>query len=111
MTDAGQPVQVASLQTLQRRRLPQADIVIIDEAHRWFGFLGKWMSMPEWQRVPFVGLSATPWTKGLGKHYDDLIVAATTADLIDKGFLSPFRVYAPCPSRPVGGADRGRRLP
>ena len=51
--------------------------------------------MPEWQRVPFVGLSATPWTKGLGKHYDDLIVAATTAELIDKGFLSPFRVYAP----------------
>ena len=36
MTDATQPVQVASIQTLQRRRLPQADIVLIDEAHRWF---------------------------------------------------------------------------
>ena len=95
MTDAGQPVQVASMQTLQRRRLPPADIVIIDEAHRWFRFLGDWMNMPEWQRVPFVGLSATPWTKGLGKHYDHLIVAATTAELIEKGFLSPFRAYAP----------------
>jgi DNA repair protein RadD len=51
--------------------------------------------MPEWQRVPFVGLSATPWTKGLGKHYDHLIVAAKTGELIDKGFLSPFRAYAP----------------
>ena len=40
-------------------------------------------------------MSATPWTKGLGKHYDDLIVAATTSELIDKGFLSPFRVFAP----------------
>lgn len=95
MTDGLQPVQVASLQTLRRRRLPPADIVIIDEAHRWFGFLGQWMGMPEWQRVPFVGLSASPWTKGLGKHYDHLIVAATTAELIEKEFLSPFRAFAP----------------
>lgn len=51
--------------------------------------------MPEWQKVPFVGLSATPWTKGLGKFYDDLIVAATTAELIAKGFLAPYRVFAP----------------
>ena len=95
MTDAEQPVQVASLQTLQRRRLPRADIVMIDEAHRWYRFLDKWMGMPEWQCVPFVGLSATPWTKGLGKHYDHLIVAATTGGLIDEGYLSPFRAYAP----------------
>lgn len=95
MTDATQPVQVASLQTLRRRRIPAADIVIIDEAHRWFDFIGTWMGMPEWKDVPFVGLSATPWTRGLGKHYDHLIVAATTTELIDKGLLSPFRAYAP----------------
>ena len=95
MTDAQQPIQVASIQTLQRRALPPADIVIVDEAHRWFGFFGEWMQRPEWAKVPFVGLSATPWTKGLGKHYDDLIVATTTSELIDKGFLSPFRVFAP----------------
>ena len=45
--------------------------------------------------MPFVGLSATPWTKGLGKHYDHLIVAATTAELIAQGFLAPFHPYAP----------------
>lgn len=95
MTDGTQPVQVASVQTLQRRMLPLADIVIVDEAHRWFRFYGEWMSRPEWQNVPFVGLSATPWTKGLGRHYDDLIVAATTAELIENGLLSPFRVFAP----------------
>ena len=94
-TDGSQPVQVASIQTLMRRKLPAADIVLVDEAHRWFDFYGKWMAMPEWQKVPFVGLSATPYAKGLGKHYDDLIIAATTAELIDKGFLSPYRVYAP----------------
>lgn len=94
-TDASQPVQIASIQTLQRRKLPQADVVVVDEAHRLYRFFGEWMALPEWQKVPFIGLSATPWTKGLGRYYDDLIVAATTAELIDKGFLSPFKVYAP----------------
>ena len=94
-TDGSQPVQVASVQTLIRRKLPKANIVLVDEAHRWFDFYGKWMAMPEWQNVPFIGLSASPWTKGLGKHYDDLLIPTTTKELIGKGFLSPFQVYAP----------------
>ena len=53
----------------------------------------RWMA--DCPRLPFIGLSATPWSRGLGKYYDDLIVAATTADLIRDGFLSPFTVYAP----------------
>lgn len=93
LTDSRQPVQVASVQTLMRRRRPDVNLVIVDEAHRWFDFMGEWMA--EWDAVPFIGLSATPWTKGLGKHYDDLIVAATTEDLIRDGYLSPFRVFAP----------------
>lgn len=94
-TDADQPVQVATVQTLMHRKLPRAGIVLVDEAHRWFEFYGKWMSMPEWQKVPFVGLSATPWTKGLGKHYDDLLIPTTTKQLISEGKLSPFKVFAP----------------
>jgi superfamily II DNA or RNA helicase len=95
MTDVTQPIQVASVQTLMRRKIPPAAIVIIDEAHCWFDFCGKWMARPEWQAIPFIGLSATPWTKGLGRHYDDLIIASTTQELIDTGFLSTFRVFAP----------------
>ncbi|GJD88206.1 Putative DNA repair helicase RadD [Methylobacterium hispanicum] len=95
MTDANRPVQVASIQTLQRRAIPPFDIVVIDEAHRWFEMLGTWMAAPDWAAVPFVGLSATPWTKGLGRHYDDLIQVTTTAELIAAGYLAPFRVYAP----------------
>lgn len=95
MTDPTKPVQVASVQTLQRRHVPPADLVIVDEAHRNFQFVRDWMKKPEWRAVPFVGLSATPWSKGLGRDYDDLIVAATTADLIDAGYLSPFKVFAP----------------
>lgn len=95
MTAPGRPVQVASVQTLMRRDLPDTDVVVLDEAHRWFKFYGEWMGRPEWQNVPFIGLSATPWTKGLGSYFDDLLVAATTCELIDEGFLSPFRVFAP----------------
>ena len=93
MTDPSKPVQVASVQTLMRRRIPDANLVVIDEAHRWFEFYAEWMA--QWDAIPFVGLSATPWTKGLGKHYDDLIIAASTQDLIDAGYLSSFRVFAP----------------
>lgn len=95
MTNPSRPVQVASIQTLQRRDVPEAAIVIVDEAHRTFDVVRKWAKRPEWARVPFIGLSATPWTAGLGKIYDDLIIAATTEDLIRAGFLSPFRVFAP----------------
>ncbi|EXL08624.1 DEAD/DEAH box helicase [Aquamicrobium defluvii] len=94
-TDPDQPVQVATIQTLMKRAIPPAGIVLIDEAHKWFEFYGEWMARPEWARVPFVGLSATPWTKGLGKHYDDLLVPTTTKELIGKGLLSPFKVFAP----------------
>lgn len=93
LTDPSAPVQVCSTQSLMRRRIPDADLVIIDEAHRWFDFYGQWMS--DWNRVPFIGMSATPWTKGLGNWYQDLVIAATTGDLIGSGHLSPFRVFAP----------------
>jgi DNA repair protein RadD len=94
-TDGTQPVQVASIQTLRRRKLPEADLVLVDEAHEIHDFYRDWMAKPEWQTVPFVGLTATPWTKGIGKLYDDLIVPTTTAELIEKGFLSKFKVFAP----------------
>jgi DNA repair protein RadD len=94
-TDWSKPVQIASVQTLMRRDIPRADIVFIDEAHRWFDLYRKLMLDPAWADVPFIGLSATPWTPGLGSYYRELIVAATTQDLIDTGYLSNFKVFAP----------------
>jgi superfamily II DNA or RNA helicase len=93
MTDWSRPVQVASVQTLQRRPIPEADVVMIDECHRWFDFYPKWMMDPAWQSRPFIGLSATPWTRGLGRYFDDLIIAATTQDLIAGG-ISRHSVYS-----------------
>jgi DNA repair protein RadD len=92
-TDWTQPVQIASVQTLEKRNFPLADLVIVDEAHRVFSRIATWMA--ECPDVPFIGLSATPWTKGLGKLYDDLIVSATTRELIERGDLCRYRVFAP----------------
>lgn len=94
MTDTSQPVQIASVQTLARRVKPVTEVVIIDECHRVFESVTKWLATPEMANIPVIGLSATPWTKGLGKIYDDLIIVATTEGLIEKKLLSGFKVYA-----------------
>ena len=101
MTDWRRPVQVASVQTLARRQtfkdrfkgMPGKPIVIIDECHIVFKSVTDWMAA--WPDALFIGLSATPWTKGLGQIYDDLIVVTTTQELIEQGYLSPFEAYGP----------------
>ena len=85
--------QICSPQTLARRSIPQADLVIIDECHVAYGVHKKMMqALPD---AVFIGLSATPFTKGLGKLYSDLVVGATTIDLTNKGYLVPTKVFAP----------------
>lgn len=96
LTDPSRPVQVASAQTLIKRELPETEIVVIDEAHVWFALYQRWMAAAP--KTLFIGMSATPWANGLGKHFDDLVVPTTIKDLIAGGFLSSFKVFAP--SRP-----------
>jgi DNA repair protein RadD len=92
-TDGCQPVQVCSVQTIARRKRPAVDLVIVDEAHQLHKEIFRWMK--ECPDLPFIGMSATPWSRGLGRYYDDLIVAATTSSLIRDGFLAPFQTFAP----------------
>jgi DNA repair protein RadD len=95
MTDWSRPVQICSIATLRTRGAwPEAKTVIFDEVHNLHEAHKSWLSDPAWAAVPFIGLSATPWTKGLGKYFDSLLVAATTGELIEQGYLSPFRVFA-----------------
>lgn len=94
-TDPSQPVQVCSVQTLARREIPEADLIIVDECHVIFKFYDTWFNSEQWKNIPVVGLTATPWAKGMGRLYDDLIIGTTTQELIDLGHLSDFRVFAP----------------
>ena len=94
MTDPTKPVQVCSVQTLARRGVPTVDLAIVDECHVVFDLYKKWFNDPAWANVPIIGLTATPWAKGMGKLWDELIVVTTTQDLIDSKTLSGFRVFA-----------------
>jgi DNA repair protein RadD len=86
------PLQICSAQTLDRRGFPDVRRVIVDEAHARFKVIDRWIA--ERPDVQFIGLSATPWSKGMGDIWNDLVIGATTRELIDDGLLSPFRVFA-----------------
>lgn len=90
-------VQVASIQTLARRELPQADLVIIDEAHLSLAksYLDVLEALP---RAVVLGLTATPIRadgKPLGAVYRDIVSVSDVAQLIRAGFLVRPRHYAP----------------
>lgn len=86
-------LQIASVQTLARREVPECNMVFIDECHARSQAIVDMMA--DQPRCNFIGLSATPWRKGMGDEWDALCVAATTADLIEAGWRKDFRVFAP----------------
>ena len=91
-TDHTKPIQIASIQTVARRdRKPDFDLAIVDECHTAYDSLTQLME--RYDQVPFIGLSATPYSKGLGKIYDDLLVPITTQELLDQGYLCPVDYY------------------
>jgi len=105
-TDYAKPVQVISVQTMARRRPWGLDMGINDEAHVVFKAHKKLMQT--WNNVPFIGLSASPFTDGLGLVYDDLIVPTTISELIEDKYLVDADAYGP--SQPdmkgvQGGSD------
>ncbi|HEY2596974.1 MAG TPA: DEAD/DEAH box helicase [Candidatus Dormibacteraeota bacterium] len=96
LTDYSQPVQVVSVKTLlglNLDKLRRPDLILVDECHEQFVVIKS--IIENWLEVPVIGLSATPWSNGLGRWFNDLIISATTADLIRIGRLCKFRVFAP----------------
>jgi len=86
------PVQICSIQSLMRRKQLDSDFVIVDEFHNHFKYMTELME--KWNLVKFLGVSATPFTNGLGKHWDHLVVGASTSELQEKGTLLPPIVYS-----------------
>jgi len=86
-------VQVCSIQTLAKRKVTDFDFVVVDEFHTQYK--AHLELFKDLENVPFVGLSATPWSRGLGKHWQTLVTGPTTQELIDQDFLTPFVVYGP----------------
>lgn len=90
-------VQIASVQTLVRREVkPRADLIVVDECHH--ARAGSYQKILDcYPTAPVVGLSATPWRmdgRGLGELFEEIVVGATTAELIKQGHLVPFTGFA-----------------
>lgn len=91
------PIQIASIQTVQAMvnkhngRLPEFDFAIVDECHVQWEIIRE--IIKQYNNIPIVGLSATPYSKGLGQHYDNLLVPVTPRELLEKGYLTPVRYY------------------
>lgn len=99
------PVIVASIQTVAARGLDVADfdLIVVDEAHGCGGSTQYHAVIFAASDKPLVGLTATPWTKGLGRVYEELggplfeemVSAATIPELIELGFLVDAEIYGP----------------
>lgn len=85
-------VQVCSQQTLARRKWPDASVIFVDEAHT----VTKTVKHRIYPRdTVAIGLTATPFTKGLGQIYDAVVNVTTTNKLIADGHLANYRIFAP----------------
>lgn len=98
------PFQIASAQTLKNRGWPDADVVIIDEAHTQ---LSVWTEHIKTCRAAVVGLSATPFSDGLGKLFSNLINATTMHELTQSGVLVPMKVFSCTKTNMEGAATAG----
>lgn len=100
-TNRSMPFQIASAQTIARREWPDADVIVIDEAHTQ---LSAWTEHIPSCRAAVVGLSATPFSTGLGMLFTRLVNATTMHELTQSGVLVPMRVLS-CTRPDMTGAE------
>jgi superfamily II DNA or RNA helicase len=96
-------VQVASVQTLVRRLNKidfKPDLLIVDEAHH--AVAGSWDTIiKHFSDALLVGVTATPERldgRGLGTHFQSLVIGPYVDQLVADGYLSSHKVFAP----PIG---------
>lgn len=93
--DLRHPAQVASIQTLARREAPDAQIVVVDEAHRALSDSYRKL-LDHYSDAVVIGLTATPWRmdgRGLGDLFEGMVVAATHEELMRDGYLVKPRMF------------------
>lgn len=90
-TRPGEKIQVATAQTLRKRGWPKCDLIIVDEAHVQMRDTLDRISLRD---CITIGLTATPFSKGMGKFYDGIVNVTTSNKLTEDKFLVPFKVFA-----------------
>jgi superfamily II DNA or RNA helicase len=98
------PVVICSINTVDKRGLPDCDVIIIDEGHACAGSKMYRDLIFQRNNVPVIALTATPFSKGMAKPYKELeneplfqhmVIAETIKGLISLGFLVDCEIYAP----------------
>lgn len=85
-------VQVCSAQTLGKRSLPRdPDLIIVDEAHVSYKATRDYIARHP--RAVVIGLTATPFTKGMGCEWDGIVNVIPTRELINGGHLIEPTIY------------------
>lgn len=99
--DNSQPFQIGSIQTIGRREYGNdADVIVVDECHSTYSAWTEWTART---KAVVIGLTATPFTKGLGSHFDAVVNAATMDELTRQGVLVPLRILT-CVTPDMAGA-------
>lgn len=97
-------VQVCSAQTLGRRVLPRApNLIVVDECHCQHQSTLKLMA--QYPDAVKIGLTATPFTPGLGEHWDGMVNVIPTRALINDGYLIEPKIFI---ARSPDDAELGR---
>lgn len=90
-TDPSAPLQIASIQTLASRGWPEADVIVVDECHTLYR---EWVNRAMQTNAAVIGLTATPFARGMGKIFSQLINATVMRQLVDDSVLVPLRVFS-----------------
>ncbi len=97
LTDTEKTIQIVSAQTLSAllkkngNTIPPFDLLIIDECHIQHKVYKE--IKEQYNAIPILGLSATPYAKGMGNFFDNLLIPISTRELEDLGFLCPTKYY------------------
>lgn len=87
-----EPIQICSAQTIEKRGFfPNTKLVIVDECHSTRKAVADLIKNTQ---VKAIGLTATPFTRGLGEIYSNVVNVTTTNDLIAGKYLVPLKMYA-----------------
>ncbi len=88
------PIQIGSLMTMEKRvETPiNFDLVIVDECHTRSKYITSLMK--DFPSLPVIGLTASPFTAGLGKVYHHYIKTINMQECIDRGILCGYRIFA-----------------
>lgn len=84
-------IQICSAQTLEARgSFPGLKLLIVDEAHTVRKSVSDFIKS---SGIKTIGLTASPFTKGLGSIYSNVVSEITTQDLVNEGSLVPLKVF------------------